>query len=99
MVILCMNFYGLLSGIVLSHDNQNDIELVRFSVVCNVHSIINYGTVDEAIILINPLNVGGGVQAFHFGKNDFELGSGGDGQDTSRHFEGSFRSIRAILPM
>ena len=42
---------------------------------------------------------GGGVQAFHFGKNDFELGIGGDGQDTSRHFEGSFRSIRAILPM
>ena len=26
---------------------------------------------------------GGGVQAFHFGKNDFELGVGGDGQDTS----------------
>ena len=42
---------------------------------------------------------GGGVQAFHFGKNDFELGVGGEGQDTSRHFEGSFRSIRAILPM
>ena len=42
---------------------------------------------------------GGGVQAFHFGKNDFELGVGGDGQDTSRHFEGSFGSIRAILPM
>ena len=42
---------------------------------------------------------GGGVQAFYFGKNDFELGVGGDGQDTSRHFEGSFRSIREILPM
>ena len=27
---------------------------------------------------------GGGVQAFHLGKNDFELGVGGDGQDTSR---------------
>ena len=40
MVILCMKFYGLLSEIVLSHDNQNDIELVRFSVVCNVHNII-----------------------------------------------------------
>ena len=39
MVILCMTFYGLLSGIVLSHDNQNDIELVRFPVVCNVHNI------------------------------------------------------------
>ena len=39
----------------------------------------------------------GGVQAFHFGKTDFELGVGGEGQDTSRHFEGSFGSIRAIL--
>ena len=42
---------------------------------------------------------GGGVQAFHFGKIYFELGVGGEGQDTSRHFEGSFGSIRAILPM
>ena len=42
---------------------------------------------------------GEGVQAFHFGKNDFELGVGGEGQDTSRNFEGSFGSIRAILPM
>ena len=33
------------------------------------------------------------------GGGDFELGVGGGGQDTSRHFEGSFRSIRAILPM
>ena len=41
----------------------------------------------------------GGVQAFHFGKTDFELAVGGEGQDTSRHFEGSFGSIRAILPM
>ena len=32
-------------------------------------------------------------------KNDFELGVGGYGQDTSRHFEGSFGSISAILPM
>ena len=29
---------------------------------------------------------GGGVQAFHFGKTDFELGVGGEGQDTSLHF-------------
>ena len=42
---------------------------------------------------------GGGVQAYHFGQNDFELGVGGEGQDTSQHFEGSFESIRAILPM
>ena len=42
---------------------------------------------------------GGGVQASHFGKKDFELGVGGEGQDTFRHFEGSFGSILAILPM
>ena len=41
-----------------------------------------------------PLRGGGGgeVQAFHFGKTDFELGVGGEGQDTSRHFEGSLGS-------
>ena len=42
---------------------------------------------------------GGGVQAVHFEQNYFELGVGGDGQDTFRHFEDSFRSIRAILPI
>ena len=31
----------------------------------------------------------GGVQAYHFGKNEFELGVGGEGQDTSQHFKGS----------
>ena len=41
----------------------------------------------------------GGVQAFHFGKTDFELGVGGEGWDTSRNFEGSFGSIRTKLPM
>ena len=35
-------------------------------------------------------------QAFHFRKTDFELGVRGEGQDTSRHFEGIFGSIRAI---
>ena len=40
-----------------------------------------------------------GVQAFHFGKKDYEIEVWGEGQDTSRHFEGSFESIRAILPM
>ena len=39
------------------------------------------------------------VQAYHFGKNDFELGVGEEGQDTSQNFEGSFGSIRATLPM
>ena len=43
---------------------------------------------------------GGGVGlAYHFGKRDFELGVGGEGQDTSRHFDVSFGSMRAILPM
>ena len=40
---------------------------------------------------------GVGVQAFRFGKTHFELGVGGEGQDTSRHLEDSFGSIRAIL--
>ena len=39
------------------------------------------------------------VQAYDFGKKDFELVFGGEGQDTSRHFEGSIRSIRGRLPM
>ena len=42
---------------------------------------------------------GGGGQAYHVGKNDFELGVGREGQDTSQNFEGSFGSIRALLPM
>ena len=42
---------------------------------------------------------GGGGSGLSHWKNYFELGVGGDSQDTSRHFEGSFRSIRAILPM
>ena len=29
-------------------------------------------------------------QAYHFGKNYFELGVGGEGQDTSRNIESSF---------
>ena len=37
-------------------------------------------------------------QAFHFGKTDFELGVGGEGQVTTQHFEGSSGPIRAILP-
>ena len=39
------------------------------------------------------------MQAYHIGKNDFELGVGGEGQDTSQHFEGSFGSIRATMYM
>ena len=45
------------------------------------------------------LKGGGGVQAYHFGKNDFDVEVGGEGQDTSRHFDVSFGSIHAILPM
>ena len=39
------------------------------------------------------------TKPFTLEKKYFELGVVGDGQDTSRHFEDSFRSIRAILPM
>ena len=34
----------------------------------------------------------GAVQAYYLGKTDFELAVGGEGQDTSRHFEGGFGS-------
>ena len=33
---------------------------------------------------------------YRFRKIDFKLGVQGEGQDTSRHFEGSFGFIRAI---
>ena len=42
---------------------------------------------------------GGGVQVYHFGKYDFELRVGVEGQDIYRHFEGGFGSMRAILTM
>ena len=42
---------------------------------------------------------GGGVQAFYFGKNDFELAVGWDGRTRPDIFEGGFGSIREILPM
>ena len=41
----------------------------------------------------------GGVQAYHFGKKDFELGVRGEGQDISQYFEGGFGSMQTILPM
>ena len=47
---------------------------------------------DVKTLYMNIINIytllggGGGVQAYHFGKKDFELGVGGEGQDTSRHF-------------
>ena len=42
---------------------------------------------------------GGGGGGITLEKKDFELGVGGEGQDTSRHFEGSFGPIRSILLM
>ena len=42
---------------------------------------------------------GGGFRPITLEKKYFELGVGGEGQDTSQHFEGSFGSIRAILAM
>ena len=65
--------------------------------------MVNLGLIDFKLCLYIKVKGGGGggggVQAFHFGKTDFELGVVGEGQDTSRHFEGSFGSIRGILPM
>ena len=42
---------------------------------------------------------GGGSGHSLWKKKYFELGTGGERQDTSRHFEGKFKSIRVILPM
>ena len=39
----------------------------------------------------------GGGSGLSLWKKDFELGVGGGGQDTSRHFEGGFGSMCAIL--
>ena len=41
---------------------------------------------------------GEGVQAYHFGKNYFEVGVEREGQDTSRNFEGCFGSMRGGKP-
>ena len=41
---------------------------------------------------------GGGGSGLSVWTNDFELGVGGEGQDTSQNLEGSFGSIRALLP-
>ena len=47
-----------------------------------------------------PLKGGGGWgSGLSLWKNDFRLGVGGEGQDTSRHFKGVFGSMRAILPI
>ena len=52
------------------------------------------------IFFLDLWHLRGGVgQAYHFGKNDFKLGVGGEGQDTSRHFEGGIGSMRTILTM
>ena len=47
MVILCKKCYVLLSGKVFSRDKQNNIELVGFAVVFNVHNIINHWNCSE----------------------------------------------------
>ena len=62
-------------------------------------AILGKWPIINSVSTLLVLRGGGGVQAYLFGKNDFELGVGGEGQDTSRHIEGSFWSIRAILPM
>ena len=41
---------------------------------------------------------GEGLRPFTL-KKIYKLGVGGEGQDTSRHFKGSFGSIRALLSM
>ena len=50
-------------------------------------------------LFIMSIQIKGGGSGHSLWKKDFELGVGGEGQDTSRHFEGSFGSICAILPI
>ena len=62
------------------------------------NNVVNMVDFSETRHISLPIK-GGGVQAYHFGKRYSELGVGGEGQDTSKQFEGSFGSIRAILAM
>ena len=39
------------------------------------------------------------VQAYNFGKFDFEILVEGEGQKTSRYFKGVFGSMRTMLPI
>ena len=84
----------------LLDDNTMNIEievnLLTFQSLNKVAHCLLYTLIKEQYIK-DRLKKGG--PAFHFGKTDFELGVGGQDQDTSRHFNGSFGSIRAILPM
>ena len=41
----------------------------------------------------------GGGSGLSLWKKRFELGVGGESQDTSRHFEGGFGSMNAMLTM
>ena len=57
------------------------------------------GDAASAFLVLRGGGGGEGVQAYPFEKKDSELGVGGEDQDTSRNFEGSFGSIHVILPM
>ena len=72
--------------------------LIKFIYILITWDQVMFVQLAAHIFVLVALKGGGGFRPFT-GKNDFELGVGGDGQDTSRHFEGSFWSIRAILPM
>ena len=65
--------------------------------LCHNRVFIDYRI---CISIIRYLRGGGGdFRPITLEKKYFELGVRGEGQDTSRKFEGSFGSIRAILPM
>ena len=54
---------------------------------------------DKAVDLFRGRKGGGRFRPITLEKNYFELGVGGEGQDTSRHFDGGFGSMRAISPL
>ena len=54
---------------------------------------------DQSLNILLMWNQGWGGQACYFGNLNFEILVEGVGQDTSQPFEGSFGSMRAMLPV
>ena len=75
--------------------------MLRLAAVDGFHIFLNNKVKDSSKVSYFKGEGGGGVgvQAYRFGIKDFDLGVGREGQYTSRHFEGSFGSSRAILRM
>ena len=91
----CFNFALILLYIYLSCSpllqNFGFILILCVGEISDFHRILR--------LIFHLILKGGGIQAYHFGKNNFKLGVEEEGQDMSRHFEGGFGSMGVILPM